>query len=156
MSDPDIEPPTLSNMKYVVDTNIFNRLADAIDVRSYLPTDAELIATHIQIDEINRTSDSERRARLFLAFAHARPAIVPTETALYGVSRYGEAKRGEGVAFASVLKELNSLNSSKHNNTEDALIAEVALAHGYGLVTADRDLATVVGRHGGHVVFIAS
>ncbi|MGH9850392.1 MAG: hypothetical protein ACREBD_11190 [Blastocatellia bacterium] len=142
-------------MRYVVDTNFFNRLADAIDVLSHLPTGAELIATHIQIDEINRTSDPERRARLFLVFAHTQPAIVPTETGLWDVSRWDEAKWDEGPEFAGVLRELNSRNGGKRNNTEDALIAEVALAHGYGLVTVDHDLAVVVRQHGGHVVFIA-
>jgi predicted nucleic acid-binding protein len=141
-------------MKYVVDTNIFNRLADGVDVLGRLPADAQLIATHIQIDEINSTIDKERRARLFLAFAHFRPTLLPTETAVWGVSRWGEAKWGEGPYFNAIGVALDSRNHSKSNNREDALIAEVALTHGYGLVTADRDLAKVVEECGGNVVLI--
>jgi predicted nucleic acid-binding protein len=141
-------------MKYVVDTNIFNRLADGVDVLGRLPSDAQLIAAHIQIDEINSTRDKERRARLFLAFAHIKPTLLPTETAVWDVSRWNEAKWDEGSYFNAIKVALDLSNRSKSNNREDALIAEVALVNGYGFVTADRDLANVVQAHGGNVVLI--
>jgi predicted nucleic acid-binding protein len=41
----------------------------------------------------------------------------------------------------------------KSNNTEDALIAEVAIEHGRVLLTADRDLAEVAKTHGCKVYY---
>ena len=142
-------------MRYVVDTNIFNRLADGVISRNDLPVDAEFVATHIQVDEINRTDDGERRARLFLVFAENRPTIVPTESGVWGTSRLGQFKWGAGSGFTSIKSGLDALNGAKPNNSQDALIAEVALKNGYGLITADRHLAEVMKAQNGHVVFIA-
>jgi len=142
-------------VRYVVDTNIFNRIADGRFSRAQLPPDAELIATHIQVDEINQTADSERRAVLFLTFAQHQPAIVPTESALWDVSRWEQAKWGEGTHKAAVRTALAARNGGKPNNIKDALIAEVAVVNGYGLVTADRDLAEVVKQFSSEVIHVA-
>lgn len=71
-------------MRYVVDTNVFNRLVDGRIELATLPFDAELVATHVQIDEINRTTDTERRAQLFLQFAKIAPELLPTESGVWG------------------------------------------------------------------------
>ena len=105
--------------------------------------------------EINRTSDQERRARLFLIFAENRPVILPTESGVWGTSRWGQFKWGAGPVFTSIKLALDSRNGAKPNNNQDSLIAEVALANGYGLITADRDLAEVVEAQNGHVLFVA-
>jgi len=83
-------------MKYVVDTCVFNWLVDGRITKSDLPMGAELIATHIQIDEINKTSDSERRAQLFLMFAKLAPEIQPTTSGIWDVSRWDEFKWDDG------------------------------------------------------------
>jgi hypothetical protein len=49
-------------MKYVLDTNIINWLIDGRVKRESLPSDGEFVATHIQIDEINRTSEEDAPA----------------------------------------------------------------------------------------------
>lgn len=65
-------------MPYVVDTSIFNWLADGRIDPEALPADDDYVATAVQVDEINRTSDPGRRAMLFLKFAHMRPQMVGT------------------------------------------------------------------------------
>jgi len=75
-------------MKYLVDTNIVNWLIDGKIDNATLPSDGQFIATHIQIDEINKTSDEERRARLFLTLAQSLSGLVQTETAVADVSRF--------------------------------------------------------------------
>jgi len=130
-------------MRYVIDTNVFNWLVDGRIDLSVFPPDAGLVATHVQIDEINRTSDPERRAQLFLRFAKLAPEIVPTESGIWGASRWGEAKWSNGRRLGSIIDALDK-RRRKRNNREDALIAEVAMANGYGLVTADRDLSEVM------------
>jgi len=135
-------------MKYVVDTNIINRLIDGSLSTDDIPADAELVATHIQVDELNKTQDEDRRARLFLRFATTVDSIVPTESTILEVSRLDYSKLGDGVLYARVKADLDSLNKEKPNNTQDALIAEVAIANGYTLLTADRDLSVVAQKHG--------
>ena len=139
-------------MGYVLDTNALNRLVDAELSFDAFPEGAELIASHIQIDEINNTSDKERRARLFLVLAKHVKKIVPTETAIVGVSRIDNSKIGDGVRYKAILDALNSRNGRKKNNVQDALIGEIALANKHILVTADRDLAEVVESMGGSVM----
>lgn len=138
-------------MAYVVDTNIFNKLIDGRVGIDELPSDAPYIATHVQIDELNNTKDSERRARLFLIFAEMRPQLVPTESAAWDVSRWDQAKWSDGALFEKIKQDLDTLNKSKANNVHDALIAEVAIANGFTLLTADHDLAKVSQDIGGKV-----
>ena len=139
-------------MSYVVDTNIFNKLVDGTINVADLPSDDAFVATHVQIDEINNTNDSERRARLFLMFAEVRPEIVPTESFVLDVSRLDHGKLSDGVLFDKLKQELDALNKSKSNNAQDVLIAEVAIVNGFTLLTSDWHLAEVVEKQGGKVV----
>ena len=140
-------------MAYVVDTNIFNKLVDGILRVEDLPSDGPYLATHVQIDEINNTKDAERRARLFLMFAEVRPQVVPTESFVWDISRWDHGKWSDGVLYTRLKQDLDALNKSKSNNARDILIAEVAIANGYTLVTADRHLAAITERHGGKVAY---
>lgn len=142
-------------MKYVLDTNIFNKLIDGIISVEQLPNDGEFVASHIQVDEINNTTDKERRARLLLQFTQLRPQIMPTESAVWGVSRWNHAK-WDVPAYEGLRHELDALNNGKPNNAHDALIAEVALTNGCTLLTADRHLVEVVKERGGKVVFFGT
>jgi len=140
-------------MSYVVDTNIFNKLVDGVFRIEDLPSDGPYLATHVQIDELNNTKDAERRARLFLMFAEVRPQVVPTESFVWDVSRWDHGKWGDGILYEKLKHDLDALNKSKANNARDILIAEVAIANGYTLLTADRDLATIAEKHGGKVAY---
>lgn len=140
-------------MRYVVDTNIFNWLVDGLIDLAVFPSDAELVATHVQIDELNRTPDTERRGQLFLNFAKLAPAILPTESGIWGTSRWGESKWNDGQRLISIIAALDE-RRKKPNNLEDALIAEVAMANDYGLVTADRVLYQVMKERNVLVLFI--
>lgn len=138
-------------MKYVVDTNIINWLVDAKIDRAALPSDGTIIATHIQIDELNRTADEERRARLFLVLASTIREVVPTESAVLDVSRFDNCKLGDGVIYNSIKAALDARNGGRRANIHDALIAEVAIKNSYMLLTADTDLAEVTRDHKGRV-----
>ena len=138
----------MSHMKCIVDTNIINRLVDGSLSTDDLPRDAEFLATHVQIDELNKTSDSERRARLFLKFATTVDTLVPTESTVTGISRLDHSKLSDGARYDSLKADLDSVNQGKANNPHDALIAEVAIANGYTLLTADYHLAEVAKKRG--------
>jgi predicted nucleic acid-binding protein len=95
---------------------------------------------HIQVDEINQTSDEDRRARLILTLASTIRELLPTETTVLDVSRLDWCKLGDGEVYTSIKNALDARNGGRHANIRDALIAEVAIANGYGLVTADTTL----------------
>jgi hypothetical protein len=138
--------------KYVVDTCVFNWLADAVLNRSDLPSDGGFAITHIQVDEINDTEDSERRARLLLMHASLRCELLPTQTFVSDVSRMDHAILGDGKLFSLLRARLDAVNGKKENNVRDALTAEAAIANGYTLLTADKDLASAAREHGGGVI----
>lgn len=135
-------------MAYVLDTNIFNWLVDGRIQPGDLPGDADFVATHLQIDELNKTGDAERRALLLLKFAKVRPKMVPTESMVWDTSRWDHAKWGDGKTYEKLKTDLDLRNKSRRNNVLDALIAEVALVNGDTLLTADSDLAAVAAAHG--------
>ena len=138
-------------MKYVVDTNIINWLIDGKIDKSAMPGDGEFVATHIQIDEINRTSDEERRARLFLTLASSLSGLLQTETTVPNVSRLDFSKLGDGAIYTSIKNQLDAMNGGKPSNIRDGLIAEVSIVNSHTLLTADRDLARVARDNGGMV-----
>jgi predicted nucleic acid-binding protein len=143
--------------KYILDTNIFNRLVDGNFLLNELPPDTEFVATHIQIDELNKTKDTEKRAKLFLRFVETTAAVVPTESFTIGISRIGHAKINKEDNLAQHIKnELDGLNKVKPNNIQDALIAEVAAVNNFILVTADYDLAQISRKYGINCIYHSS
>lgn len=139
--------------KYLVDTCVFNWLTDSKIQKQSLPSDGGFAIIHIQLDEINRTADQERRAKLLLMQTSLRCELVPTQTFLADISRSDHARWGDGKLFQSIKADLDRLNGGKENNSRDALIAEASIANGYTLLTADKDLRSATMQHNGRVIF---
>jgi len=129
--------------RYVVDTCLINKLVDGTVGADELPNDGSFVASHIQIDEINRTNDFQRRTKLLKKFEEIINEILPTESGVFGISRFDKARFGDGVSYESIKRKLDIRNGGKSNNSEDALIAEVAMENGYTLLTADFHLYQV-------------
>ena len=140
-------------MKYVVDTNIINRLTDGLLSTSELPSDGEFVATHIQINELSKTSDSNRRVALLQKFSTLVDAVIPTESTILGISTIGRSKISDGSLYQTLRAALDSKNKGKENNAQDALIAEAGIKQVCTLLTADSDLAEVAKEHGCLVQF---
>jgi len=140
-------------MQFVVDTCIINKLIEGKISLNSLPQDCSFFASHIQTDEINKTLDAERRAQLFLKFAEISPKIIPTESAVWGVSRWGQAKWNDGELYSNLKQSLDGLNKSKPSNSNDALIAETAIVNDYALLTSDKDLTKVATKLGCKVIY---
>jgi rRNA-processing protein FCF1 len=130
---------------YLVDTCVINKMVDGLFDASSLPFGSEFVITHIQIDELNNTTDAdkERRAMLHLVLAKLRPTLVMTESFVWDFSRWDNAKLGDEVTYGALRSALDQLNKNKKNNPMDALIAEVAIKNSWTLLTADRHLAQV-------------
>lgn len=120
-------------------------MVDGLFDASSLPSDSEFIVSHIQIDELNNTTDADkdRRARLHLVLSGLRPKLVLTESFVWDVSRWDNGKFGDGFTYDALKSALDQLNKNKKNNSVDALIAEVAIKNAWTLLTADRHLAQV-------------
>lgn len=156
----------------MLDTNVFNDLLDGkIDLAAL--KGRTLFATHVQRDEIGKTKDMQRKAELLAVFEELIPqqqptssavadisvadgcgasssGEVPTESAIWDISRFGQAKWGaDDNIFEGMRRELDALNKGKRNNAEDILIAETALRNGLVLLTADKALQEVMRKYGG-------
>lgn len=140
-------------MKYIVDTSLINKLVDGSVMADELPKDGSFVATHIQMDELNRTKDAYRRAELIRKFSDTIDEVLPTESFVLDISRLDDGKLGDGVSYLSIKTALDSLNGGKANNSNDALIAEVAMKNGYALLTADFHLYQVAYVQGIGVIY---
>ena len=128
---------------FMFDTNVFNQILDgAIDL-SWLKG-MRIYATHVQQDEIANTPETARKNQLLSTFNFVTTDQVSSESAVWGVSRWGKAKwKNPDNIFSEMLTELNALNKNKSNNSKDILIAETAFRKGWILVTSDKDLFLV-------------
>lgn len=133
-------------LKIILDSNIFDDIISGnLKIDDSVKTKAEFYITHLQVDEINKCPDEEKRAKLFLFMGKASPVIIPTSSFVLGRSRLGEARLGDGIIFEELKK-----GNIKH--TEDALIGETAIKENLILVTQDKTLKNKVNSQGGKAI----
>ena len=79
-------------LRIILDSNLFDDIVTGnLKIDENIKKKAEFYITHIQVDEINKCSDEEKRAKLFLFMGKASPVIIPTASFILGKSRLGEA-----------------------------------------------------------------
>jgi hypothetical protein len=107
---------------------------------------------HVRIDEINR---SAAHSCLTRSPWGSRQKPITAESAFWGAGgQYGSnAKRSDGERVHFIIAALDT-RKSKSSNREDALIAEVAMVNGYGLITSDCILSEVMKVYGVTVIFV--
>lgn len=150
------------------DTNIFNHiLGGSIAIDAVTSLAVPIFVTYVQHDELEATPLEERRVALLSIFrkvitedaptesfvigvsrigmAKISSPVLPTESAVWDVSRWDQAKWGdEDNLYTTIKRLLDGLNNSKKNNIHDALIAETAIKNGLTLITHDSDLRDTV------------
>ena len=133
--------------KYMFDTNIFNDMVDGkLEISDIVNCKkVEIYVTHIQIDEINKCSDEDKRARLSMFMVKIKPILIPTSSCVFDVSRFDESKFGDGIIF-------NKIKKGNINQVEDSLIGETAIKEGIVLVTNDKRLKNIVIKLGGNAI----
>lgn len=138
----------METKKYVVDTSLINQLVDGVVEPDELPKDGTFVASHVQRDEIDQTTDEKRRSELRQKFTEIIELEIPTDTFALDISRMdeGNANLGDGKFYETLKAALDSLKA-KPNNSQDALIAETAKKEGYVLLTADHNLNKVALAH---------
>ncbi|MCX5723099.1 MAG: hypothetical protein NTX84_00995 [Nitrospirae bacterium] len=146
-------------MQYVLDTNVFNRILDGKLQLSALSNCDQYVVTNVQLRELEATPDALRRELLVQIFHQVTAEHALTESFAWDIpgSGWGESKwnSDDGKRINSLKTSLDFLHE-KPNNMQDAIIAEVALVNGYGLITADGDLARVASQHGIDVRHLAA
>lgn len=137
--------------KYIFDTNIFDdivseklKVSDIVKYKKFKKV--KIYVTHIQIDEINKCNDEDKRARLSMFMVKIRPILISTSSCAYDVSRYDESKFGDGIIF-------NKIKRGNIKHVEDALIGETAIKEGIILVTNDKRLKKTIMELGGNALF---
>jgi predicted nucleic acid-binding protein len=143
-------------MKFVLDTNVFNRVLDGRFTLSEIPDATGFVASQVQFCELGKTRDPVRRAALLETFHHINAETQPAAFSFdIPGAGWDEGKWTDGQCASSLRSDLEALKP-KFNNWHDALIAEVALTNGFGLVTGDRNLEIVATKHGVRVIYVAA
>jgi predicted nucleic acid-binding protein len=134
---------------YMLDTNLFNRVADSTQPLDSLYS-LNLYTTHIQFDELASTTDKARRTDLVKVFHQLSPEQVPTHSAVFDISRWDECGWGSNDGlFEKMLDRLRACDQKKKarkdikNQLRDILIAETAIKNGFTLITNDQCLRQV-------------
>jgi hypothetical protein len=135
-------------LRIALDTDAVNRIADfpGILEKIKLASDSShliIIGNHVVRDQLAATSDPERRAHLLPVYDALAKRDVPTEGALWGISKWGESTFGDGGRTGISLTEAKTGGRGGHH---DALIATTAAGHADVLVTNDGDLAKKIER----------
>lgn len=131
---------------FMFDTHIFDKILDGQIDLSQPGVGHRLFITHVQRDEIERCKDQRRREELLRIFESVPQIVVPTESGVFGVSRFGGAK------FSDDSSILEAIRKGNPKHTEDALIAETCIKQNLVLVTEEKDLPKWVRKAGGEAI----
>lgn len=136
---------------YMLDTTEFNAVAKgAIPLSIY--AGLRVFATHVQLDELNGTTDAQTHARLVAAFEAIGPRKLLTETAVWDLSKWDEARwSAEDGLFQKMLARLIELDGKDRglNQRRDILIAETAIKNRLTLLSGDERLRMLTEEFGG-------
>jgi predicted nucleic acid-binding protein len=163
--------------KCMFDANVFNRILDGRILLEWLNRRAVAYATHIQRDELQKTSNTARREALMQVFHDAMTTsretesvamdaskldeakvyenrMMPTCSGVWGTSKWGAFMWSGEESLVPVVRAELDLKNAKANNVQDALIADTAIRADYILVTDDRNLAKVTKKYGGRCLSV--
>jgi hypothetical protein len=135
-------------VKCLFDSMIYDRLVEDEGCRNLLIRRCEqglveVLVTHIQLDQLQATPDAEKRA-LLLAMANAiRSTRIPTDGAVWGLSKWGESKWGGGTADIKV----DDIASGNLRHYADGLLVATAAAEADIFVTEETRLPKKIRRY---------
>lgn len=145
---------TRSIAGFMLDTSAISRICDRHDDALALIADIPCFVTDIQLQELFRTPDFQRRERLKETILNWNIRVLRADVSSGG---FDEDDVGEGRPLGRLWPAIaaNQRGGFKRN-INDALIAETARIHNLTLVTADKGLAAVSRKFGVSVSLIAS
>ncbi len=134
--------------KCMFDTVIFNRVVEQKVSVELLAEYVNVYATHIQRNEINETPCPEKRAKLNQVFVDLVLEERPTESAVWDVSEWDNARWTRDDNLSQPIKDALDTRKRKNNNIQDALIAETAIKNNFILVIDDGHLREEASKFG--------
>lgn len=143
--------------KYVLDTNIFNRIVEGKLSFLDLPSDGKFFASNIQLQELNNTKCKTKQRQLIRTFEEIGPTLSECLTTLWGRGVWGQGSWSqEGDYYKKILADLQLHHKPKKLSSDinDALIGEISITEKCTLISTDRDLLNAVSKLGGSVRFL--
>ena len=142
--------------RYILDTNIFNRIYDDSTQCLYFEG-LELVGTYVQKMELEKAPDIAKRARLLEIFSDFTPDTELPYTTHWG-DRWGSRWSDDGGLYEEILVEIRKLDGKKrkgNNQERDAQIAEVTIKSNLTLISDDTRLRVVVVEFGGNAISLS-
>lgn len=121
------------------DEGLFDKVLAAIESGR-----ASFVAPHIVRDQLAVTPNEERRRRLLASYDALPKKPVLTAGAVFDVSRFDEARFGDGAGMSGV--SIDEVRTRGRGAASDALLAVTAAGEADVLVTEDTDLRKKVER----------
>lgn len=142
----------------MLDTNAINRIADGRLELAAL-SQYELLLTHVQIDEIRATRESQRITDLLDVCEMIAARSVPTSSSAWDVSNWDESSWDANGSYCRILARIGELDdanrkkrSAQSNRVRDALIGATSISEECVLLSADRNLIQAVRECSGHAI----
>jgi hypothetical protein len=142
----------MTHTGFMLDTTVFNhvkRFPNAVF------RGRKVFATHVQHDELGRAPDPIKKTHLLKTFTEIGPASLPTQTAVWGDTKWGKARWSSKDGLYNKLLHRICVMDDKTipmKQSSDARIAEAAIKAGLTLVTDDGNLSQATSEHGGKVM----
>ncbi len=118
--------------RYMLDTTEFGAVAKRVYPLSTY-AGHRVFAPRVKLAELNNDPNDQRRAQLISTFEEIGPQTLPTETALWDISKWDEAKySADDGLFDRMLTRLIELDGRDRgeNQRRDILMAETATKNG--------------------------
>jgi predicted nucleic acid-binding protein len=144
-------------IKLMLDTNVFDDVLDGHLDLALWSKRFELVATDIQMRELQNTPNELRRDKLMMVFNEAVETRTHQTTDLRSMDGFGWICVGESNFFDQIIRLMrgNSFNDGR-DHIPDAIIAETALLRGCKLVTNDTRLKKAANAICAHTAFATS
>jgi predicted nucleic acid-binding protein len=141
--------------RYILDTNIFNRIIDGEADRDLFQGLA-LIGAYVQRLEIEGCPQESRKNELLTIFAEVTSAIELPFTTHWGDPWGGRWSDTDGL-HEQIHAAVRKLDKKKRcpNQERDAQIAETAIKGDFTLISEDKNLRDVVQSFGGKAIGLA-
>ncbi|MHB8463851.1 MAG: type II toxin-antitoxin system VapC family toxin [Acidimicrobiales bacterium] len=124
-------------LRFLLDSNVIDALIDRSQYIAFREAVSQgrcrVTITHVQIDELARTPDVERRCQLLVALIALHPEFHQTAGFVLDFSRLGGSSLGDGVT-------VDAIRGDNVGRSGDALIAATAEGSSFILVTEDGQL----------------
>jgi hypothetical protein len=127
-------------IRCLLDSMIYDKLAEHDECRNLLIRRCEqglveVLVTHIQADQLEKTPDPEGRELLLATAQVVRSTRIPTDGAVWDLSKWGESRWGGGTGDIRI----DDITGGNTKHYPDGLLAATAAAEADIFVTEENE-----------------